>query len=104
MNHEAGGSDEFLMPARGSLYAGRAIPGVCNYRRLFSQRSQHQELEFHPSFPSVRSHQPVLHHGPGHPDGFSHYMHFAFKEGNMGKSPQCFFNLTVKRVFSHNPR
>ena len=28
MNHEAGGGDEFLMPARGSLCAGRAIPGV----------------------------------------------------------------------------
>ena len=72
--------------------------------RGFSQRSQHQELEFRPSFPSVRSHQPVLCQGPGHLEGFSHYVNSAFREGNTGRSPQCFFILTVKRVLSHNLR
>ena len=103
MNHEAGGSDEFLVPARGSLCAGRAIPGVCNHRRLFSLLTASEagilpllsQCEEPPANAASRAWTSRR---------VFPYMHFAFKEGNMGKTPQCFFNLTVKRVFSHNLR
>lgn len=100
LSHEAGGGDELLVPARASpsMQAGPSRGSAA------TQRSQHQELESRPSFPSVRTTSQCCVRGLDIRRGFPIACILLSKKETRADPHKCFFNLTVKRVFSHNLR